>query len=196
MLPSPWAAAAAASQQWCSVRGAHCDTQHGTFPPPSVPPPPAACPATCQASLGCQCATTTPPGSLANGDVPQFIVLTNDDAITVVSQPIILNITERHRNKNGCKMPATWFVSVQYTDPNLVKQVFVRGHGEPAVVKPMGSPWCSRAAACPGFKQGAAGASARGPGEGPNCPDAAHTHHLHPPPLPCLPALQRLPHTP
>lgn len=37
----------------------------------------------------------------------QFIVLTNDDAITVISQPIILNITERHQNKNGCKMPAT-----------------------------------------------------------------------------------------
>ena len=32
---------------------------------------------------------------------------TNDDAITVISQPIILNITERHKNKNGCKMPAT-----------------------------------------------------------------------------------------
>lgn len=39
--------------------------------------------------------------------LPQFIVLTNDDAITVISQPIILNITERHKNKNGCKMPAT-----------------------------------------------------------------------------------------
>lgn len=36
-----------------------------------------------------------------------FIVLTNDDAITVVTQPIILNITERHSNRNGCKMPAT-----------------------------------------------------------------------------------------
>ncbi|EFN50750.1 hypothetical protein CHLNCDRAFT_59447 [Chlorella variabilis] len=86
------------------------------------------CPGTCQSNLGCHCASTTPPGGIANGDVPQFIVLTNDDAITVVSQPIILNITERHTNKNGCKMPATWFVSIDYTDPNLVKQVFVRGH--------------------------------------------------------------------
>ena len=60
----------------------------------------------------------------------QFIVLTNDDAITVISQPIILNITERHSNKNGCKMPATWYTSIEYTDPNLVKQVFIRGHGE------------------------------------------------------------------
>ncbi|PSC74458.1 chitin deacetylase-like isoform e [Micractinium conductrix] len=86
------------------------------------------CPSSCKNTLGCVCASTQPPGGIANGDVPQFIVLTNDDAITVISQPMILNITERHSNKNGCKMPATWFVSVDYTDPNLVKQVFVRGH--------------------------------------------------------------------
>lgn len=86
------------------------------------------CPATCTAKLGCQCATSKPPTGIANGEMPQFIVLTNDDAITVISQPIIMNITERHTNKNGCKMPATWFTSIQYTDPNLVKQVFIRGH--------------------------------------------------------------------
>lgn len=86
------------------------------------------CPSSCQNKLGCVCASHTAPGGIANGDVPQFIVLTNDDAITIVSQPIILNVTERHSNKNGCKMPATWFVSIDYTDPNLVKQVFVRGH--------------------------------------------------------------------
>ncbi|KAI3424258.1 hypothetical protein D9Q98_009612 [Chlorella vulgaris] len=86
------------------------------------------CPTTCQASLGCQCASSKAPTSIANGDLPQFIVLTNDDAITVVSQPIILNVTERHTNKNGCKMPATWFVSIEYTDPALVKQVYTRGH--------------------------------------------------------------------
>ncbi|KAL4438527.1 hypothetical protein ABPG77_000175 [Micractinium sp. CCAP 211/92] len=86
------------------------------------------CPSSCQYKLGCVCASDTPPGGIANGDTPQFIVLTNDDAVTVVSQPIILNITERHSNKNGCKMPATWFVSIDYTDPNLVKQVYVRGH--------------------------------------------------------------------
>ncbi|KAL4424144.1 hypothetical protein ABPG75_001445 [Micractinium tetrahymenae] len=86
------------------------------------------CPSSCQNKLGCVCASNAAPGGIANGDTPQFIVLTNDDAITVISQPIILNITERHSNKNGCKMPATWFVSIDYTDPNLVKQVFVRGH--------------------------------------------------------------------
>lgn len=63
-------------------------------------------------------------------------MLTNDDAITVISQPIILNITERHSNKNGCKMPATWYTSIEYTDPNLVKQVFIRGHGEPQLMQP------------------------------------------------------------
>lgn len=27
-------------------------------------------------------------------------------------------------------LSCSWFVSVDYTDPNLVKQVFARGHGE------------------------------------------------------------------
>lgn len=89
---------------------------------------PYSCPSTCEPKLGCMCPSNKPPAGMANGDVPQFIVLTNDDAITVISQPIILNVTERHANKNGCKMPATWFVSIDYTDPHLVKNVFVRGH--------------------------------------------------------------------
>ena len=71
------------------------------------PTPSSDCPASCDSSATCYCASNVAPGGLANGDVPQFIVLTNDDAVTVVSQPVILNITERHSNKNGCKMPAT-----------------------------------------------------------------------------------------
>ena len=41
-------------------------------------------------------------------EIPQFIVITNDDAVTVVTQPVILNITDKHQNqKNGCNIPAT-----------------------------------------------------------------------------------------
>lgn len=65
------------------------------------------CPNTCDSLPTCKAASNLPPGGLARADVPQFIVLTNDDAITVVSQPIIFNITERHVNRNGCGMPAT-----------------------------------------------------------------------------------------
>lgn len=48
------------------------------------------------------------PGGLAPSDVPQFVVLTNDDAITVTSKPTILDITNAYTNrKNGCNIPFT-----------------------------------------------------------------------------------------
>ena len=67
----------------------------------------AECLAKCATSTSCMVPDTKAPGGLAPEDTPQFIVLTNDDAITVITQPIIFNITERHTNRNGCKMPAT-----------------------------------------------------------------------------------------
>ncbi|KDD76182.1 hypothetical protein H632_c324p1, partial [Helicosporidium sp. ATCC 50920] len=85
------------------------------------------CPDTCTGA-NCHCASTAIPGGIKPEDAPQFIVLTNDDAITTISHPVIMNITEKFNNINGCKMPATWFVSIQYTDPGLVQDVFVRGH--------------------------------------------------------------------
>lgn len=66
------------------------------------------CPAECNASPNCHCASNGIPGGLSPYDIPQFVVLTNDDAITVVTQPVILGLTEKHRNKkNGCNIPAT-----------------------------------------------------------------------------------------
>jgi peptidoglycan/xylan/chitin deacetylase (PgdA/CDA1 family) len=85
------------------------------------------CPDTC-VGPSCRCATHEIPGGLSPEETPQFIVFTNDDAVTVMTQPAILNITERHVNRNGCRMPATWFISQQYTDPALVQQVYAKGH--------------------------------------------------------------------
>lgn len=57
------------------------------------------------------------------------VLQTNDDAITEVTQPVILNVTERHQNHNGCPMPATWFVSINFTDPTLVQEVRAASSG-------------------------------------------------------------------
>lgn len=40
----------------------------------------AVCPDTCKSSFNCHCASSKPPGALKPSEVPQFIVLTNDDA--------------------------------------------------------------------------------------------------------------------
>lgn len=67
----------------------------------------AECEDKCAATPGCKAASNVPPGGLSAEDIPQFIVLTNDDAITVVTAPLVFNITDRHKNFNGCPMPAT-----------------------------------------------------------------------------------------
>ncbi|GAB4813456.1 hypothetical protein N2152v2_000502 [Parachlorella kessleri] len=85
------------------------------------------CPANCDSEPNCHAASWNIPGGLAPADTPQFIVLTNDDAVTVVTSPVILNITERHTNANGCKMPATWFVSQNFTDCSMVQKMYERG---------------------------------------------------------------------
>lgn len=47
---------------------------------PAAPPPPAGCPASCDQAPGCHCGSTSPPSGLSPSQVPQFIVLTNDDS--------------------------------------------------------------------------------------------------------------------
>lgn len=83
---------------------------------PILPPRPADCP--CSKGPGCRAASPVPPGGLATKAVPFFIVLTVDDAITVVSQPVVFNLTARHTNHNGCRMPATcarWPATPRFT---------------------------------------------------------------------------------
>lgn len=36
-----------------------------------------------------------------------FDLQTNDDAITVTTMPVILDITSKHKNPNNCEIPAT-----------------------------------------------------------------------------------------
>lgn len=85
-------------------------------------------PEKCNSKNHCHCASSSPPGGLPAKSIPQFVVVTNDDAITVVTMPVILDIVDKHRMKNGCKPPVTWFVSINYTDPHLVQEVYMKGH--------------------------------------------------------------------
>ncbi|PSC74660.1 carbohydrate esterase family 4 [Micractinium conductrix] len=85
------------------------------------------CPATCLPPK-CKCASYGIPGGLTPGEVPQFVVLTNDDAITVTTKPVIMDITKSAYNPQGCAIPATWFVSQNYTDYHLVQEVYMANH--------------------------------------------------------------------
>ncbi|KAL4853807.1 hypothetical protein ACK3TF_005288 [Chlorella vulgaris] len=86
------------------------------------------CPKACAKDPNCHCASHDIPGGFNPNDIPQFVVLTNDDAITVTTAPVIVGITSTHNNPQGCEIPATWFVSMNYTDYHLVQEVYMKNH--------------------------------------------------------------------
>ncbi|EFN57642.1 hypothetical protein CHLNCDRAFT_142762 [Chlorella variabilis] len=78
-------------------------------------------PANC-AAPDCQCASWTAPAvngtPLAAKDTPQFI---HDDAIGQPTNQAVREIIDKHKNRNGCNMPATFFVLESGTDCLLAK---------------------------------------------------------------------------
>ncbi|KAJ3173264.1 hypothetical protein HDU88_004726 [Geranomyces variabilis] len=84
-------------------------------------------PATCVLP-NCHCPRQTPPGNLAVENTPQFVLLTFDDAVQIVTYPLAVNATAGTTNPNHCRMPATFFVSTQYTNYHMVQMLYKSGH--------------------------------------------------------------------
>lgn len=70
-----------------------------------------------------------PPGGLAPKDVPQFVVLTFDDAVNGRTLPDYLELfkTVKYRNPNGCPVKGTFFVSHEWTNYDSVQWLFQQG---------------------------------------------------------------------
>ncbi len=74
------------------------------------------------------CASPEAPGGLQTNETPQFIVITFDDAL---HQPAF-DYTEKllgygHQNPNGAPIPATYFISTEYTDFHIVQRRYAQG---------------------------------------------------------------------
>ncbi|KAL4425709.1 hypothetical protein ABPG75_009725 [Micractinium tetrahymenae] len=83
------------------------------------------CPADKCKPPSCMCASTQLPATPA----PQFVVLTNDDAATVITTPAVLAMLDKAGvNRNGCPLPATWFISIEYSQVEFVQQLYMKGH--------------------------------------------------------------------
>ena len=82
----------------------------------------------CRGSSGCVCPSTRAPGGLALQRTPQFVVITNDDAVNPAAYAAVLAITAGLKNRNGCPIPATWFVTTADTKPELVQALYMGGH--------------------------------------------------------------------
>ncbi|KAL1441057.1 hypothetical protein MTO96_008808 [Rhipicephalus appendiculatus] len=80
----------------------------------------------CRSRGNCACMSTQPPGDLNVSDMPQFVMLTFDDAVNERNMDFyrqLLDPGKRRNRANGCNMAATFFVSAGYTDFSLVHEL-------------------------------------------------------------------------
>jgi len=84
------------------------------------------CPLSCQLPT-CSCGLSIP-GGLAPEVTPQFILLTFDDAVNDLNKEFYERIFRGRNNPNGCKAPATFYVSHEWTDYGQVQDLYSQGH--------------------------------------------------------------------
>jgi hypothetical protein len=73
-------------------------------------------------------ASITPPGNLAPGEMPQFLLVTFDDGITSFAESFIQPVIGGLRNPDGSSAPVTYFVTKVNTDPALARQRYLAGN--------------------------------------------------------------------
>ncbi|KAK8381730.1 hypothetical protein O3P69_015052 [Scylla paramamosain] len=76
----------------------------------------------------CLCPSLEAPGNFGSlDDVPQFVVLSYDDAVTVSNKDFYLGF-QNLLNPNHCRISMTFFLSHQYTDYTIVNELHRLGH--------------------------------------------------------------------
>jgi hypothetical protein len=70
----------------------------------------------------------TPNGTLSSFDIPQFVMLTYDDAVTVANYPTYSKLFDRRNKENACPIGATFFLSHENTNYQLVHELYRRGY--------------------------------------------------------------------
>ncbi|KAF5278967.1 hypothetical protein FQA39_LY05645 [Lamprigera yunnana] len=76
----------------------------------------------------CLCASSRPPGDLEPQDIPQFVFLTFDDAVSVGNINYYREALTNRKNPDGCSISATYFVTHEYTDYSKVHELWAQGH--------------------------------------------------------------------
>ncbi|KAL4444941.1 hypothetical protein ABPG77_003991 [Micractinium sp. CCAP 211/92] len=71
-----------------------------------------------------------PPGSpaLRQDQIPQFITMTWDDGVTPQAYSLIQNIVSGLKQRNGCGIPSTFFVTVANSIPAAVQALYLQGN--------------------------------------------------------------------
>lgn len=63
----------------------------------------------------CRCSSTDIPGNLPLAEVPQFVHLTFDDAVTTLNIAYYREAFTNRYNPDGCPLAATFYISHEYT---------------------------------------------------------------------------------
>jgi peptidoglycan/xylan/chitin deacetylase (PgdA/CDA1 family) len=81
----------------------------------------------CQLPL-CHCASSLPPGGLSHNEIPQFVLITFDDAINIFSEGFVQPIINGLQNPDGRMVPLTYFINKENTTVDLARQRYLEGH--------------------------------------------------------------------
>lgn len=77
----------------------------------------------------CFCPSRRGPSHLQTHDIPQMVMLTFDDAVNSENIEFYRNLLNGKRlNPNGCPISATFFVSHDWTDYKMVRELYLAGH--------------------------------------------------------------------
>ncbi|GAV02041.1 hypothetical protein RvY_12654 [Ramazzottius varieornatus] len=77
----------------------------------------------------CYCDAQNIPGDLTAKETPQIVMVTFDDAINGGNIDFLNRVfAENRTNPNGCPVTGTFFLSNAWTDYNIVREVYQKGH--------------------------------------------------------------------
>lgn len=77
----------------------------------------------------CFCASRRGPLQLSLQETPKIVLFTFDDAVNDENMKFYKRLfTKRRKNPNGCRMVATFFVSHDWTNYDMVKDLYLDGH--------------------------------------------------------------------
>ncbi|KAF2900103.1 hypothetical protein ILUMI_06084 [Ignelater luminosus] len=76
----------------------------------------------------CRCSSTDIPGDLKPSEIPQIVMLTFDDAVSIGNIGYYRTAFNNRKNPDGCPIQTTYYVSHEYTDCSLVNELKANGH--------------------------------------------------------------------
>ena len=76
----------------------------------------------------CYCGGKDIPGGFSADQIPQFVMLTFDDAVNDLNKQFYEDLFGGRFNPNGCPIKSTFYVSHEWTDYAQVQDLYADGH--------------------------------------------------------------------